>query len=415
MCHFPAYWKLANIIPIPKDKIDFRPISLLPIPGKILEKIFIRYVLFPLLRANLKSHQFGFIPDCFGGCSNALTQMRLWTLCKLADNGGYVRALALDLSKAFDKVSHKIIIDSLSTEFNIPQHCLQFIGSFLSERWQRVISNDGSEPSSWCKVSSGVPQGSILGPLLFVCVVNSIPLVSDRSRLIAYADDITILHHVPPNHNDELQADASAIFSWCSEKKLVINFNKSHTMCFSRSKTKPTVPNIIINNFSITVSLSTKILGMVFSGDCKPIEHFEHVVRKYMTATFAIKKLWLAGCKGWCLWHTYLGLAFCHIAYAWPAWCDIPQTNLRKIEKMEKMIWMWSNLPGDPSPLQKRLNQICKRLMSLVSKHDTHPLREFFGVRNCINTNLRKRHNMLPISFKGTQLRNSFLKFYTDS
>ena len=105
-CYFPDSWKMANILPIRKGRSDYRPISLLPCASKIFERLFVRHIFLPSLKSDVNRYQFGFTPTGFGGCSNAITFIRLSILQHIALTNGYSRMPILDVTKAFDHANH---------------------------------------------------------------------------------------------------------------------------------------------------------------------------------------------------------------------------------------------------------------------------------------------------------------------
>ncbi len=164
---FPSPWKLANVTPIfkksdPTDPQNYRPISLLSCIGKLMERCVHKYLYNFLITNNkLTPFQSGFIKG--DSTVNQLTYIYN-DICKALDEGKEVRAVFCDISKAFDRVWHKGLLYKLSS-LGITGSLPDFFSSYLSKRRQRVVY--GNSSSSWASINAGVPQGSILGPLLF--------------------------------------------------------------------------------------------------------------------------------------------------------------------------------------------------------------------------------------------------------
>ena len=212
---FPLGRKKANVVPVHKkgDKQclkNYRPVSLLPICGIILERLIFNEMFRFFIENNLiSSNQSGFKPG--DSCINHLLSIT-HGICKSFDDGFEVRVVFLDISKAFDKVRHKGIIFKLKQN-GISGKLLSVLSDFLKDRKQRVILN--GQVSSWTGVNAGVPQESILGPLLFLVYINDLADgLSSNAKL--FADDtslFSVIHDVDTSAN-ELNNDLYQINKW---------------------------------------------------------------------------------------------------------------------------------------------------------------------------------------------------------
>ena len=234
----PSCFKYANIVPIPKcphpsDLSDFRPISLLPVLSKIFEKIVVTKIILPIVSRRVGISQFAYISRPGSGPVSALV-LAYHKIVEFLDKSlGAVRLLSVDFSKAFNKLLHSCIV-SACVDFELPSYAINWIASFLSGRKQRVFV-DG-RASSWSSVTSGVPQGSILGPILFCLAVDSLSPVCDNSHIIKYADDVSVFHFVRNQTQDMLQLEWDNLVQWSHTMHLPLNFLKCNVTDFVTKK-----------------------------------------------------------------------------------------------------------------------------------------------------------------------------------
>ena len=293
----PAKWKLSHIVPIPKvssrqDVRFYRPISLLPTISKCLERHVYR-----LLLGYLSSNQLLSEVQC-GFCSGRSTVMPLllathqWHTA--LESHKQVACVFFDLRKAFDSVPHQALLNKLHN-LQVPGTLLLWLINYLSNRHQRVILNGSS--STWLPVKSGVPQGSILGPLLFLTYINdlcNIPL-SPGTKLMMFADDIMLFKPISTPYDATLfQADVNLVNDWVCNNHLTINTNKTKFMLISRRRNLPkNFPPLYINNIQIEHVSHFKYLGVWISDDLTWSKHVESVCCKarrilgYMFRTFS--------------------------------------------------------------------------------------------------------------------------------
>ena len=223
---FPDEWKVATVIPLQKDgnKEDvnnLRPISLLPLPGKLLEKL-----VHSQLSAYLENNTL--LNDCQGGFRHGISTINKIAeltddIYKAMDSKETTVAVFIDFKKAFDTVNHAILLSKLRHMGvrDISQHWFQ---SYLSNRSQLTLAN--GVLSSAQPVRCGVPQGSTLGPLLFLVYINDLANVITESNLHLFADDTVVYcsNKDPQRARNYVQGDLQGIAQWCCNNKITINF-----------------------------------------------------------------------------------------------------------------------------------------------------------------------------------------------
>ena len=234
----PACWKTAEVTPIFKkgnrsDPGNYRPVSLTCILCKVLEKL-VRDVLINHMTTNnlFSEYQHGFLKG--RSCTTNLL-FTLEELTKATDDGVPADVVYLDFAKAFDSVPHKRLISKLRS-YQIEGKILTWIENFLTERRQRVVV--GGKKSSWSSVSSGIPQGSVLGPILFVCFINDLP-AEIQSQCAIFADDTKIFQRISTNEdNTVLQRDLDTLTAWSARWQLKFNEGKCKTLHIGKHNTE---------------------------------------------------------------------------------------------------------------------------------------------------------------------------------
>ena len=275
-CRFPTQWKLANVTPVfkkdnPSKVNNYRPISLISVLGKVMERCIYKHVYnFLLKNSIITPHQSGFTPG-----DSAINQLLSLTneFGKALDEGKEIRVVFCDISKAFDRVWHKGLLNKLEN-IGIQGSLLLWIKNYLTDRKQRVVIE--SAHSKWRTIKAGVPQGSILGPLFFIIFINDI-VTEIHSSIKLFADD-TSLYVIVDNPRESaitLNNDMATIHAWST--KWLVNFNpqKTETMTITRKINKPLHPPLIMNNTIINQVTEHKHLGLEISNDGSWQKHID--------------------------------------------------------------------------------------------------------------------------------------------
>lgn len=277
---FPAQWKIGKIVPIKKagNTNSLRPISLLPILSKIVEHV---------LKMQLLSYVDGLslLNDCQCGFrSNRNTSALLVGLTdKIRSNFNdrdLSLLLSLDLEKAFDRVDHAMLIRKLSSIYDFDYNACRLISSYLIGRSQYVCLNGFS--SSILSVSSGVPQGSVLGPVLFTLFVNDLfDKLRDNCVTFCFADDIQILFKGEYQFLDVLKAKADYVLQslqqWMMHNNLTVNPAKTKAMIFS---TRDVDLSLNYGGVNIEYVYSLTILGVILDDRLCFDHHIDSVVSR---------------------------------------------------------------------------------------------------------------------------------------
>ena len=292
---FPTQWKEALVIPIPKvtnptESSNYRPISLLPLPGKILEKLVHNQLSFFLEENNLLSdNQFGFRKQ--RSTAHAVSQV-LNQIYTNINRSAVTVAIYLDVSKAFNSVQHVTLLSKLR-QMNLSQNALLWITSYLENRKQRTLVN--SSYSNLIPVQQGVPQGSVLGPLFYIIYANDIAREIKASGYTFYADD-TVLYTQKKDlflATKLLQNDLHRLSEWCLKNDVVINAEKTKVMFFG-SKVKiesMELPDFYINGANIERAKTYTYLGIKLDEQLTLDTHANCLIKRVSNKIYQLKRI----------------------------------------------------------------------------------------------------------------------------
>lgn len=298
---FPDKLKFSVVKPLHKskstlDKNNYRPITLVPIISKMYEKIMQNRLIQFINKHNIiNEEQNGFQK----GKSTTLAAFSLVkSVTDNIDKKRSVSVIFLDMSKAFDLVNHNTLLDKCE-RYGIRGPALEWLKSYLSDRQQCVeVSriNDKLVAMSYRSVyrrnESGVPQGSILGPLLFLLYINDLPNIT-KHKCVLFADDVSIV--IPDNnktlHQQEVNQTINDTIHWLNENNLKINLSKTKYIQFSNYKQSPTLINLKHNNEVISKESSIKFLGLTLDENCNWGIHIDNLCRKLNRFVYALREL----------------------------------------------------------------------------------------------------------------------------
>ena len=294
---FPKQWKRANVTPVHKKDSkqlikNYRPISLLPIFAKVFEKIIFTELYNHLVENNLiTNNQSGFRP------ADSVTNQLIYLVHEIYTNfdcfeNMEVRSVYLDMSKAFDKVWHKGLLFKLEQN-GVTGNFLKLIKNYLSNREQRVVLN--GMHSNWGSINSGVPQGSVLGPLLFLVYINDLEN-GIKSSIKFFADDTSLFSSVkdPITSAENLNHDLSLISQWAFQWKMSFNPDQNkpaEEIIFSHKRHHQYLPPLFFNNIMVKQVNEHKHIGLILDSKLTFENHITEKLTKARKGVGVIKYL----------------------------------------------------------------------------------------------------------------------------
>lgn len=332
----PTAWLQSNIVPIHKkgsknDVKNYRPISLTCVCCRVMESILKKHIQQYLTENQyLSKNQYGFRTH-HSTCSQLLHCTNIWT--QQIDKGKSVDVIYFDFAKAFDTVCHSKLLSKL-TAYGIKGDIFEWIKAFLNDRKQKVVINQHFSTEK--KVISGVPQGSVLGPLLFLIYINDLPRILPQNVHCAmFADDLKLFAEIS-NENDKLnlQNSIDMIQNWSETWQLSLASNKCSVLHLGRKNLNHTYT---INGVNLNTDTFVRDLGVKMSSDGKFTKHIKTIVTSAHLRLSQIFKIFRSNNPELLLkaYKTYVRPI---LDYCSPVWSPFYLKDISLIEKVQKRI-----------------------------------------------------------------------------
>ena len=383
---FPNRLKIARVIPIFKkgEKTEFnnyRPISLLPSISKIYERIIHEQLMNYFVQSNLLfPSQYGFRPKHSTDLAAAEIIDRL---TKTLDEGGKSLAIFIDMSKAFDTLDHNILISKLKY-YGLSEMSLKLMQDYISGREQFVDFN--GTLSDCDKIMTGVPQGSILGPLLFILYINDFALSSDIFNFILFADDATLEAKLAsfgsekksPELSNKINLEILKVATWLKVNKLSLNILKTKYIVFQGKRSKVIHLDLKIEQEQIECLEHFNFLGLTIQKNLNWTQHINKIATKISRVVGILKNL-----KSYLPQRTlltiYFSLLSSHLNYQILSW-GYDLERIFKIQKRAIRIISGSHPLAHTEPLFKHLH--------ILKLPDLHSLIQAKFIYQYYNNNL---------------------------
>lgn len=375
---FPTRWKCARIVPVFKkgdaaEITNYRPIAILSNFAKVFEQVLYTSI-YTNTRSFISSKQHGFMSG-----RSTVTNLACFTqyVCEVLDGQGQVDVVYTDFSRAFDCINHHLLLVKLE-HFGLSPKLLHLMQSYLCNRSSYVFYNGFH--SYYFSATSGVPQGSNLGPLLFTLYINDL-LMSLTCGAVGYADDLKIFSAIrDENDRSILQLNIDHIVEWSSENYLTLNIDKCHTMSYTR-KVQPLLGTYVMDGQLLERVDSISDLGVTFDMRLNFNKHIENICASSSRSLGWIIRATKCFNGGDLLTRLYFAFIVSKLEYASVVWYPYYATQYLPVERIQR------------------------RFLKYLS----FKVQGIYPVRNCSYDELLSTHNLQSLSARRQKHSATFL------
>lgn len=387
----PQQWKLGEVTPVFKKdcsltKSNYRPLTILPILSKVFETL-VHTRISPYFEDIFHEHVFAYRK--YHGTDTALLSLtEQWR--KELDLHNIIGIVSMDLSKAFDTLPHKLMVAKFKS-YGADDKTTDLVHDYLTNRRQRVRLGD--QFSNWKETSVGVPQGSVLGPLLFNIFMNDLVYAVKQSRLSAYADDTQIYFadSTPEKVEEVINADLASVDQWYEQNGMRRNTSKYQAIVMGKTQVKP---QFYCENTAIPITEDLEMLGVTVDDKMKFEKHIANICRKVSQQIAVLKRM-----KKILPFETrkrlYLAFIIPHFNYCSETWHFCNKGATAKLEKVNeralRFVFNEKQMPysellnkiGLPSLENQRLAKIvCTVFTAINNEHAPKSIKELIGLRH---------------------------------
>ena len=415
---YPALWKNAEIRPLKKTSGaqtpgDYRPIALLYHLGKVAEDVILDK-LKSCIETKLDKNQYAYRQQ--HSTTDALLKLvNNWCAALDDTKTSHVSVAMIDMSKAFDRMHPNLLVEKLQ-QFDVQDSLSQLINNFLTNRTCSVKL--GNEASTSEHISMGTPQGTKLGPWLWLAYINNL---NPPTTTVKFADDVTTYNIIRKSTaNSDLQTSLDYIAEWASNNNMLLNTKK--TQLLKLTLTTPKQPDSYqLNNTAIDTSSVSKLLGVSIDSRLSFSAHVDDIVSRTSYKLYTMRRLRRLGAAEKCLMTFYKAHILSVITYASPAWSSlITDGSMKQLEQIQRKAL---KIISPDQSYNENLVSLCLPQIELllddknrsyyktIANNDNHPLKNVIVPNSCTRSLRVNRMSSTPVCRTSKYQSSFFIKY----